>query len=722
MIIVKVVLPFPIRRYFKYFMPDCMYPVIGGRIIVPFHSKEIIGIVIDFYNEIDTSQLDLKYVISLIDTQSLYNKSILDILIWTSKNYQCPIGNLFFSILPKLLRSNYVPKKTYILKWSITKKGQELDLKYFKNKKTQLRALLILKKRSILSTELKIYQLSKLILKKLENQALCDMSTSNNKNFQDQFSLNNKSKIFVNKKILIVINDFLNQKYFKSWLLTKINLHVKVKFYLGLIKILLCRNIQILILVPYIKNINIILVFLKKYFNISINIFHSKLNSRQCLKVWLKTKNGNNLIIIGTKKSIFLPFFNLGLIIVLEEHHLQYKSISQCRYNFRDLGILRAYKENIPIILDSDTPSLRTLYNILYKKCFYINLPECDRINKYNYNIINLKREKTKFGLSLTLINEIYKNIKKKQVLLIFNKLSLFFWVLICEQCNWIFKCTLCQDDFEINEYHNILFCKFCLIKIEKPTFCYNCGYLKLVVKNINLEQIKNKIKNIFPKIPLFFLLKNKNINQNNCEISLKNPHIIISTEEIIENYYFPNVKLVSLISVDHHYFSFHFRSIEYFSQFYINLHKLTRFKQKELKIFIQTSFPNDVYLKEICNNTYHNFSKKLLFLRKKYLLPPWSCQSIIYSESLHSENNIIFLNFIRLILEKKSNQYNIFLWLIGPQNSLILKNKKKKINHLTIQCSSRVALNYLLNESIDIINIFSISKHVKWFVDIEPN
>lgn len=721
MIIVKVILPLPIRRYFKYFMPNFMHPIVGGRIIVPFRSKEVVGIVIDFYHQMNTSQLNLKSVISLIDTESCYNQNLFDILIWISKNYYCPIGNVFFSVLPKLLRSNYIPKKTYILKWYITKKGQELDLEYFKNKKQQLRALLILKKNSIFSTELKIYKLSKLILEKLEHQELCKVSIEKNISIQKKLNIKIKQKIILNQNILMIINNILNKKQFKSYLLTRIHLRIKVKFYLGFIKTLLYRNMQILILVPYIKNIDIIFVFLKKYFNVSINVFHSKLSSKKCLQVWLQTKNDNNLIIIGTKKSIFLPFCNIGAIICLEEHHLQYKNTHQCRHNFRDLGILRAYQENIPIILDSDTPSLKTLYNILYKKCFDINLPQYQFISRYNYNIIDLKKEKIKFRLSLTLINEIHKNFKNKQVLLIYNKLSLSCYILVCNKCSGLFKCFLCQDDFEINIHHNTLFCQFCLIKVEKPRFCYHCGHLKLVIKKINLEQIQNKIKKIFPKMPLLFLLKDTHIYRDNFTISLSHPCIIISTEEIVENYYFPNIQLISLICVDHHSCSLNFRSIEYFAQFYANLNKLTRFRKESLKILIQTSLIDDWNLKEICNNPYHIFSKKLLLFRKHYSLPPWSCQSIIYSESVCSTNNIIFLNLIRTILEKKSNQYNIFLWLIGPQKSLIFKNKTKN-NYLIMQCSSRVAMNFLLNESVDIINFFSISKRVKWFVDIEPN
>lgn len=726
MIIVNVVLPLPIRQYFKYIMPDPMFPVIGGRIIVPFRSKDIIGIVISFYKKLDKTQLNLKYVKKIIDNKSFYTRFLLDILIWISKNYHCPIGNLLFSVLPKILCHNHVVKDKIFYKWTITKKGEEIDFLNFKKRKKQLYALLFLKKSSILNSELKTYNLSKIILKKLEHQGLCKVDVFYESSLIKKPFFKTKKKLFLNKKSLIFIKNISRKKKFSSWLFTKTNLYGKIKFYLSLIKSLLYQEMQILILVPYTKNINVIVIFLKKFFDVTIDIVHSKLTNTQYLKNWIRTKNGVNSIVIGTKKSIFLPFLKLGAIILLEEHNLNYKNMSECRYNVRDIGILRAYKEKIPIILDSETPSLKTLYNILSKKCFYINIKKHDHILKINNSIINLKKEKIRFSLSLTLINEINQNYQKKQVLLIANKINFLFFLLKCDACEWIFKCSNCQYYFESNQYHNVLFCRFCLIKIKKPLFCYNCGCFSLIVINLSIEKIKNIIQDIFPNRLIFFLLNKKNINKNmfhkNCfDFSISSPCIIFATEQIVQNYYFPSVNLIGLICIDDYVLSLKFRNMEYFAQFYFNLMQLTKYKKIQPKILIQTSYLKNTILQELCNNTYYFFAHKTLLIRKKFFLPPWSCQIIIYSENTIAEKNIIFLNFMREILKKKSSKYNIPLWFLGPNPVFALKIKKK--NHqLLIQSSSRAHLNKLLNECIEIVNFFSISKKIKWFIDIEPH
>jgi primosomal protein N' (replication factor Y) len=480
---------------------------------------------------------------------------------------------------------------------------------------------------------------------------------------------------------------------------------------------------QVLILVPNIPDMNIVLIFLKKCFHVVIDVVHSQLTNSRYLKIWMRTKYGKNSIVIGTKKSIFLPFLKLGLIIVNQEHSLSYKSTNRCRYNSRDIGILRAYKEKIPIILDSDSPSLKTLYNIFRKKCFYVELTTYNRIFYKKYNIIDLKRERIQSGLTDTLINEVHHSLKKEcQVLLLFNKFSISFLVLTCNTCQWVAKCYICRDYYEVNVYRNILLCKFCLIKVELPVFCHHCKSVNLIISDIGIKKIKNTIHNTFSNISILFLFNQKDIyNIKLLKTRIPKSCIILSTEKLVKHFNFSCVKLVSLINIDHYFSSFNFRSIEYFAQFYINLNQFFRKSTKSLKILIQTSYANNIYLKDLCNNGYFSFARSMLFIRKKFLLPPWQVQSIFYSESLNIYKNIIFLNLVRAILKKKSKKNNIFISLIGPHPCFLWNDKKHVFFKLLIQASSRVDLNNLLNESINIIRYFEISRTVNWFIDIDP-
>jgi len=559
-IIANVVMPFLIRQSFKYFVPDSIIPVIGARVVVPFHSKDKIGVIVSFNCQHKTSKLNFKFIKLLIDNKPLYTKILFDLLTWLSNYYFCPKGIIFFYVLPKRLKTDYIIKKKYCLKWSITKKGQEIDIQNFNLSQKQRYNLFFLKKSDVFYNELKKYNLSKFVLKKLELKHLCESNLFYTDYLKVQSVPKIKKKIFLNKKAIFCVDKILSVKKFSSWLITKTSLFSKVKFYISLIQKILDKKMQILILVPYEKNIKKIISFLKMYFDISIGTIHCQLTDSEHLKNWIKIKDGEYSIVIGTKKNIFSPFLKLGLIIVYEEHNLYYKNLHQFRYNARDVAVLRAYKENIPIILDSDTPSLKTLHNVFFKKCIFLKISNHTPIVNYNCdNVINLKSEKIKSGLSLTLINKIYENLKKNHpVLLIFNKINLVFFGIICKNCGWVAKCSVCCDYLETKPDNNNLFCQYCLIKIKKPKFCCSCGFYSLHAFNFSIDQIKNRIKSIFPHVSLFFLL-NKKMSKKTQSKYLKiydsKSYVICVMEDLVKYYYFPYVKLIGLIGIDHFFF-----------------------------------------------------------------------------------------------------------------------------------------------------------------------
>lgn len=567
MIIVDVILPLPIRACFSYLFPDLMNPIIGGRVIVPFHSKDIIGLVIAVHYKESKNSLNLKFIKSIVDDQPILNSSLLNIFIWSSKYYYYPIGSIFFSILPNI---------------------------------------------------------SKMIDVDHNNKKLFFQKNINQINLHPV-----NKKLFLSKKILLKINKILIKNTFRSWLISEINLYVKIKFYLGLFKKILQKNLQILIIMPYMKDIYRACFFLKQYFNVVIDVVHSCLHDKIFFNIWIKTKNGQNSIIIGTKKSIFFPFLRLGLIVVFEEHSVIYKNLDKFQCNIRDISIFRAYKENIPIILDSNTPSLKTLYNIIKKKCCWINFHQNNTALILRNRMINLKNEKIRMGLSETLINKIFENIKKNfSVLLIFNPSDLIFSGLICNHCSWIPKCDLCNNEYVVNKYNHIISCQYCLIYHRIPLFCYNCHFSPLTIFNFGIKKIKKNIKQIFPNIPLLFLINSndvqiKKINVNMANFSILYTGIIITTEKIVQNYYFPNVRLIGLINIDYYFASCYFNNVEYFAQFYFNLVNLVKKKSKFLNIFVQTSMSNHDDLINICNKKYSFCARKILTLRKKFLLPP---------------------------------------------------------------------------------------------------
>lgn len=664
MIIVDVVLPFPIKTCFSYILPCSITPVVGVRVVVPFNSKDVTGIVIAYHQK-KINNLNFKLVKCVIDYEPILNISLLNILIWLSKYYCYPIGSIFLIAFPDIFKFKNVVKINYKM--------------YFKNNINQF----------------------------------------------NKFKINRK--FLLNANILSKINAILINSSFSSWLISEINLFIKIKFYLGLFEKILKKNLQILIIVPYIKYAYKILFFLKKYLNISISIVDTNISNEIFFDIWIKTKNGQNSILIGTKKSVFFPFLKLGLIVLFEEHNLIYKNIDQFKCNIRDVATFRAFKENIPIILDSNTPSLKTLYNVIHKKIFWINFNQTYTSLILKNKIVNLKKEKIRTYLSDSLIKEIFENIKKNfSVLLIFNPSNFVFLGLICNYCNWIPRCDICHDYYEVNKYNDVMFCRNCLIYYKKLLSCNICNFSPLTTFNFGIKKIKKNIKKIFFNIPLLFLMCLKNIKTKKLNLNIDNFYIvhsgiIITTEKVVQNYFFPNVRLIGLVDIDHYFLSFNFNNIEHFSQFYFNLINLVQKKSKFLNILIQTSIPNNENLINICGKKYFFYARNMLITRKRFLLPPWNVQVILYCQSKSFQKSFTFLKFIYTFLKKKSKKDNILLWFVGP-DPVFLRSKKKYIHKLLIQCSSRIYLQKILRISLDLSKYFSIFNNIKWFVNFDVN
>ncbi|CAL4319328.1 primosomal protein N' [Buchnera aphidicola] len=724
MIIATVIVHLSIKKYFQYRVPNDMTPVIGGRVIVPFRSKELIGIVLSIYTNVNIDEKKYKFIKSIIDKKSLYTNLLLDILLWSSKYYHCPVGDVFFSVLPKFLQSGHALPKTYIKKWTLTKKGLCINFNGFKDNKKKISALLLLREKSILDYELKKYNISSMILQELIIEKLCKKTLLSEELFKQEDVFFNKKNIILNDRIVCQIKKILKKTYFSYWLLTKNTLFIKIKFYLGLIKNILEKKSQILIIVPYIKNIHRIVSLLNRYFCISIAIIHAQLTSIQYLRNWIAIKDGKKNIIIGTSESVFIPFFKLGLIIILEENSSNYKNTKKFRYNTRDIGILLGFKGKIPVILDSDTPSLKTLHNIFFKKCSRVDLNSNYFCKKIQQKIVDLTHEKIKCGLSQSLIEEIHDTIKnKKQILLIFNKLNFIFFGLTCSYCGWIAKCNLCHDYLEINLYQKIMSCKYCILKIKIPIFCARCKAFPLIQLNFGKKYIKNIIKRFFPNTPLICFLKKNSLKKNHenfLKLSSLNPCIIIITEEMVQNYFFPHVKLIGLICIDHYFYSTNFRFIESFSQFYMSLNLIVRDNFSPVKAVIQTSFAYHKSLLEFFDLGYFSFANKILKNRKIFSLPPWNYQITVYAQSFSAEKSFYFLLFLYTILKKKSQKDSTSVWLVGPYPDISFQYKKGFIYYLLIQHSSQVYLQKLLKKSLYLISYFSIAYKVKWFVKID--
>lgn len=728
MFIVKIALPIPLFKTFEYLLPIHLKPIIGVRVCVPWGKKNIIGIIIDFYKKNTKIVNKLKEINNILDNNTLFSSHLWYVLFWASDYYHYPIGKVLFHALPNLLQKGKKIKFITLKKWSITNKGYLISLDKFKNAPKQQQALKIIKYNSVYFHQINTLKLTKSSLYSLYDKGFINLEHQifSQKTWYSNFSIKNK-KHNLNNEQLIAINTIKNKnKEFIVWLLTGVIGSGKTEVYLNVVENILSEGKQVLILVPEINLIQKTISRFYKYFNIKIDILHSNLNHSEKLAIWFRIRYEEVAIIIGTRLSLFSPFKSLGIIILNEEHNNSYKQQKGWCYHTRDLAILRAKIEKIPIIINSSTPTLETLYNV--KKGKYHQLTLNKYIKKFKpiiKNLISLKGVKLKFGLTPLLIQTIKKHlISNNQILLYLNKQG-YSPALICHQCHCILRCKYCNHNYIFYKNQQYLKCFYCNNKQLIPYQCLNCQSIKLISIGIGIEQLEIGLKYLFSKIPIVRIdqdiIKNKNLLKEYLLKTYKNNScIFISTKILIKNYDFPNITLIALINIDYILFSSNFRSEERFAQLYTQISGYISKKNKKREILLQTNYPEHPFLQNLLKKDYIFLTKKILKERKNVFLPPYTHHIIIYAED---NNNYQAIKFLQEIYNKfKINTLkDKLLWILDPIQSNFSKHKGYFCWQLLLQHPSRYILKQLIKKNLLWINILSKKQKIKWMLDVDP-
>ncbi len=488
----------------------------------------------------------------------------------------------------------------------------------------------------------------------------------------------------INIKILKNKNNKIKKykKKSKIFLLTK---PIKINLFLTIIKKNITKKYQILIMVPKIKLLNKIkkiLCFFKK----KLEIITSKINKKNIIKIWEKTKNNKISIIIGTRSSIFTPFNNLGLIFIFEEHSNLYKEKKTWIYNAKNLSLIRSKIENNTVILKSNTPSTISLYNLkkkIYKK-FKIKK---NKNIKYNNKIYIYKKNIKK----KIFINKIIKFLKKKKHILIITNNLFNKYKLKCKNCNIYFKCIYCNKTLILNKKIKYIKCLFCKkINLIKK----NCNICKTKIK------IKKKIFKKYIKKFFYFIYKiKKKLNFNKKLINFSNN---------FKNYEKKN-KLIIIYIIDKYLISENYKSIEIFIQKYFQYLEIINFKYSNKEIIFKTKYPNNYIFKKIIKNNYKKIIFNILKERKIINYPPYSYESIIRLKKIKNNKLYIWYKIKKTILKNKKLikffiiNLNKNYYFYKYKWNIIIQSKLRKNLHKFIKKIKKKFNKYNLNYKIDI-------------------
>ena len=546
------------------------------------------------------------------------------------------------------------------------------------------------------------------------------------KNFDKEFDKfkikHRKNKFLLNveqKKSLVFIRSIGNN--YNVTVLEGVTGSGKTLVYFERIKDLIQKGFQALILLPEIALTNQFSRRFKEFFGAEPAIWHSGTTKKNKSIIWKGITEGKIKIVIGARSSLFLPFKNLGIIIVDEEHDTSYKQDEGISYNARDMAITRASLENIPINLVTSIPSIETYNNIIIKKYYVTKL-----YNRYreaslpNVEIINLHAEvlNKESWIAKRTINEVNQYLNKGDQVLFFLNRRGYAPFVICKKCGTKFQCPNCAVNLNFHKKLNKLLCHYCGHKSLLSRNCKDNKKCDLLFCGPGVERIFSELKKIYPnkKIEIFSsdtLAKNKLTNTLIKKVEKKKIDILIGTQLLSKGFHFPKLNCIVVVDSDFSSHGYDLRSAEKNMQLYHQLSGRAGREGNISTIFFQTYTPDDEILLNISKKDPHVFLQKELSLRKEKKLPPfYRLISLIIS----GKNESLIMKFAINIKSKlpKINEVNV----LGPVPAPITKLRKKYRCRILIRYPKNLFIQKYLSQSLNKIKILS---GIKLEVDVDP-
>ena len=469
----------------------------------------------------------------------------------------------------------------------------------------------------------------------------------------------------------------------------------KTIVYFQRLKKIIKKNKQALVLLPEIFLTNDFKSRFKDFFGFEPAIWHSKITPKQKRIIWKKVISNKIKIVVGARSALFLPFKNLGIIVVDEEHDASYKQDEGVIYNARDMAVSRANFEKIPIHLVTSVPSIETYNNIQNKKYRHIKifkrfkdypLPKTKIVN------LNINRVKNRF-ISDETINLIKDYLNRGDQTLFFINRRGFAPFLICKKCGHKQICPNCSMYLTFHKLRNKAMCHYCSFEQKIKSKCKLKGSCELIMYGIGVERILEEVKEIFPnkKISIFssdYLKKKKEMEKFFKKIQDNHIDILIGTQMISKGFNFPRLNCIVVIDADFSGRGYDLRTTEKNIQLYHQLSgRAGRFSSDSLVIY-QTLTPQDSTLNELIKNKSDELIKNELLIRKRNNLPPFVRLIAIIISSKDRGLSLQGAREIKIKLKQIEN-----LEILGPVDSPLLKVKKKFRSRLLIRFTDQLLM-----------------------------
>ena len=411
----------------------------------------------------------------------------------------------------------------------------------------------------------------------------------------------------------------------------------KTEIYIKLIEEYIKKEKQVLYLLPEIALTTQLVARLRDYFGNKVAVYHSKYSNNERVEVWQQVleRSPKAQIVIGARSALFLPFSNLGLVIVDEEHEQTFKQVDPApRYHARDASIVLANSHKAKVLLGSATPSIETYYNAqsgkyglveIFKRYGNVRMPEIE--------LVDLKdkyfRKKMSGHFSDTLIENITTALSLGEQVILFQNRRGFSPIIECLTCGHVPQCPQCDVSLTYHKHKNQLRCHYCGYSMAKPTNCHICSSVDLTTKGFGTEQIQQELVELFPNTKIGRMDQDTTRGKFGFEKiidSFKNREmdVLVGTQMLAKGLDFDNVSLVGIMNADNMLYHPDFRAFERSYQMMTQVSGRSGRSEKQGKVIIQTYNPDHNTIQQVVNSDYAGMYKEQLYDRQIYYYPPY--------------------------------------------------------------------------------------------------
>jgi primosomal protein N' (replication factor Y) len=729
-LIFRVAIAVPVYRLFDYLAPDNIELADikpGIRLEVPFGNAKKIAFLIECDQHSEMNIDKLKRVERILDEKPLLSTKDLALLHWASRYYHHPLGEVFSAAFPVALRQGKSAVIQTEKHYALTDLGKATDTEQLKRSPRQK---IVLEKfqahpNSLSEAELSAWNQNwRTSVKQLQDKQLLQLTVPGiwKKNAEPIIRNNALHCNPPQQAAIDTVCDSLGQ--FGVFLLEGVTGSGKTEVYMQIIRSVLERGQQVLVLLPEISLTPQLEDRFRQRFAVSIAISHSKLTDRQRASAWIKMQRGECSILLGTRSALFTPLKNPGLIILDEEHDASFKQQEGFRFSARDVAVVRAKLLNIPVLLGSATPALESLHNVENKRYRLLHLPERAGIATAPVlQLLDIRNKRMQEGLSEALVAEMHKTLAKNEQILLFLNRRGFAPTLICHGCGWVARCRRCDANLVIHYDEGVLRCHHCGQEQRLIRQCPACKTGELTPLGLGTERVEKVLAELFADKVIVRLDRDSTQRKGSLEGYLQQINqgavdIILGTQMLAKGHHFPNVTLVAILDVDSGLFSIDFRAPEKLAQMIVQVSGRAGRAEKPGRVIMQTRQPEHPLLTTLISQGYNSFARTALAERKEASLPPFSHQALLRVQAADAEIPKLFLHAVAQLAQEHGKGRT---QILGPVAAPMARRAGLHRYQLLFQSSKRPDLHALLDVLMPKIEKLKQAKKVRWSLDVDP-